>query len=318
MTRAAGDVLPACVMMAVVEEPLTAAQFRQFVDVAQDIVVITEAEPLDEPGPRIVYVNKAFTDLTGYTEQEALGRSPRFLQRPGLTDPETTAAVRRQLERGERFDGPILNFAKDGGAYWLDMHIFALRDENGRITHFAAIERDVTARTLRELELRSAANTDPLTGLFNRRALRHMIGSAWRDDPQTANGVVMLDLDHFKGLNEDHGHLIADRVLAVLGEVLVTSMREDDYPVRLGGDEFAMVLMDSSSSAAGRVAERIRRAFAHALAEAELPTVTVSVGVATSAQTDLESLMQRADDALRRAKGNGRDQVVVAPVHVSA
>ncbi len=294
-------------------EALTTAEFRQFVDVAQDIVVITEAEPLDEPGPRIVYVNKAFTDLTGYTEQEVLGRSPRFLQQPGITDPETTAAVRRQLELGDRFDGPILNFGKDGTAYWLDMHIFALHDDDGRITHFAAIERDVTPRTLRELELGSPANTDPLTGLFNRRALRHMIGSAWRNDPQTTNAVVMLDIDGFKKLHDDHGHLVADRALAVLGEVLITSMREADYPVRLGGDEFALVLLDSSPSAAGRVGERIRRALGDALAEAELPAVTVSVGVASGAQTDLTVLMQRADDALRQAKSGGRDQVVVHP-----
>ena len=297
--------------------PLTAAQFRQFVDVAQDIVVITEAEPLDEPGPRIVYVNKAFTDLTGYTEQEALGRSPRFLQSADLTDPETRASVRRQLENGERFDGPILNFAKDGGAYWLDMHIFPLHDDDGRITHFAAIERDVTARTLRELELRSAANTDPLTGLFNRRALRHMIGSVWRNDPQTTNAVVMLDIDGFKGLNDDHGHPAGDRVLSVLGEVLITSMRESDYPVRLGGDEFAMVLMDSSPSAADRVAQRLRGALADALADADLPDVTVGVGVATAARTGLDALMKQADDALLQAKRGGRDQVVVHGAEVS-
>ena len=297
--------------------PLTAAQFRQFVDVAQDIVVITEAEPLDEPGPRIVYVNKAFTDLTGYTEQDALGRSPRFLQRADLTDPATRATVRRQLEKGERFDGPILNFAKDGGAHWLDMHIFPLHDEDGRITHFAAIERDVTARTLRELELRSAANTDPLTGLFNQRALRHMIGSAWRNDPQTTNAVIMLDIDQFKGLNDEHGHPVGDLVLSTLGEVLIMSMRESDYPIRLGGDEFAMVLMDSSPSAADRVAQRLRRALADALADAGLPDVTISVGVASATRSDLESLLQQADDALRQAKCSGRDQVVVHGAHVS-
>ena len=182
-------------------EPLSLEQFRQLVDGARDVIVVTESDPLDEPGPRIVYVNEAFTRLTGYTPQEAIGRSPRFLQKPDLTDVDTVHQVRRSLDVGEPFDGPILNFGKDGTPYWLDMHIFALRDADGNVTHFAAIERDVTARTLRELDLRSEANTDPLTGLFNRRGLEHRVRSAWDNSPGTTNAVILLDLDTVKEVN---------------------------------------------------------------------------------------------------------------------
>lgn len=299
-------------------EPLSLEQFRQLVDGARDVIVVTEADPLDEPGPRIVYVNEAFTRLTGYTPQEAIGRSPRFLQKPDLTDVDTVHQVRRSLDVGEPFDGPILNFGKDGTPYWLDMHIFALRDADGNVTHFAAIERDVTARTLRELELRSEANTDPLTGLFNRRGLEHRVRSAWDNSPGTTNAVILLDLDTFKEVNDGHGHAAGDEVLTCLAGVMLSSLRDTDYPVRLGGDEFALVLLDTDWSEASAVAERVRHELARVLADGDLPPTTVSAGVATGNNATLTDTMHAADSALRAAKAGGRDRVALADPQISA
>lgn len=301
-----------------VQEPLSLEQFRQLVDGARDVIVVTEATPLDEPGPRIVYVNEAFTRLTGYSAAEAIGRSPRFLQKPDLTDPSTVHEVRRSLDIGEPFDGPILNFAKDGTPYWLDMHIFPLRDTNGQITHFAAIERDVTARTLRELELRSEANTDPLTGLFNRRGLEHRVRSAWDNSRSQTNAVILIDLDTFKAVNDGSGHAMGDDVLTCLAQVMLGSLRETDYPIRLGGDEFALVLLDTDRSEATAVAERVRTELARRLADSGLPSTTASAGVATGSGVGLSETMHAADGALRTAKASGRDRVVLADQEISA
>lgn len=284
-------------------------QFRQIVELAQDVIIVTEAEPLDEPGPRIVYVNPAFTRLTGYSPDEAIGRSPRFLQHSPVVDPDTLRAIRRGLETADGFHGPILNFGKDGTSYWLDMRIFPLRDEHGRVTHFAAIERDVTARVLRELELQSAANTDALTGLFNRRALTYMITAAW--DSLATKSVQLLDLDNFKRINDGAGHAVGDAVLKALADVLLRTVRDMDYPVRLGGDEFAMVLMNTTKQEAQRQARRVQEELEYALAARGLPTCTVSIGIA-SGTGGLQETIEVADEALRRAKRQGRNRVLTA------
>lgn len=277
-------------------------QFRQIVEHARDVIVVTEAAPLDEPGPKIVYVNTAFTRLTGYTSQEVIGRSPRFLQPAGSVDLDTLHAIRSGLNSGDGFNGPILNVSKNGTLYWLDMHIFALCDETGKVTHFAAIERDITARVMRELELRDAAITDPLTGLFNRRALERKVPSA------ESSSVLILDLDRFKSLNDNHGHLTGDQTLRRLAQAMTTVAGDDDYPVRLGGDEFLLVLPGVGLEDALRAASRVQDEFAYLLITSHLPPTTVSIGVATGTG-DLSELIDQADAALRRAKRAGRNLV---------
>ena len=110
-----------------------------------DIVLVTEAEPIDEPGPKIVFVNEAFGRITGYTPDEALGRSPRFLQGE-KTDRDVLAEIRRALQQRQPIRREIINYGKDGAEYWLDMDIAPIFDAMGKCTHFAAIERDITER----------------------------------------------------------------------------------------------------------------------------------------------------------------------------
>lgn len=295
-------------------EALCATEFRQLVENARDVVLVTEAEPLDEPGPRIVYVNRAFTELTGYTPEEVLGRSPRFLQRPGETDPGTIHEIRQLLESHTDFHGAILNFGKDGTPYWLDIRIFPLTDDEGRITHFAAIERDITARTLAELELRKAALQDPLTGLLNRRGFHHVVARSWGSLDRPSGAVMMVDLDGFKGVNDTAGHPVGDMVLATVGRALMQSKRDGDFAARLGGDEFALVLPGATPDEARRIAERIRRIAAQAMVESGLPvSPTVSIGVATKgSNANLDEMVAAADATLYQAKREGGNRVVMA------
>ena len=120
---------------------------------ANDIVIITEAHPIDEPGPKIVYVNQAFTDLTGFAPEEVIGKTPRILQGPD-SDPETRAEMRAALEKKEPFRTAIVNYSKSGRKYWLDINIIPLKNSRGEITHFAAIERDLTDIKNAEEEIR--------------------------------------------------------------------------------------------------------------------------------------------------------------------
>jgi PAS domain S-box-containing protein len=108
-----------------------------------DIVLVTEADPIDEPGPRIVFVNEAFERITGYTSAEALGRNPRFLQGE-KTDRRTLMEIREALAHGQPIRRQIINYGKDGTQYWLDIDIVPILDAAGKCTHFAAIERDIT------------------------------------------------------------------------------------------------------------------------------------------------------------------------------
>lgn len=120
-----------------------------------DGVMVTEAEPLETPGPRIVYANPALLALTGYTEAEVLGQSPRMFQGPG-TDPAVLGRLRRALGAGELVQVELLNYRKDGTAFWAELHISPLRDAAGRLTHFIAIQRDVSERK-RAVEARDRA-----------------------------------------------------------------------------------------------------------------------------------------------------------------
>ncbi len=288
----------------------------QLVFRALDVIIITEAEPLDEPGPRIVYVNEAFTRLTGYRPEEVIGRSPRFLQDPTTTDAETRRQVREALQQGAPFDGAILNYAKDGTEYWLDMHIFPLVDSDGRITHFAAIERDISAEVTQLNEWKVKALIDPLTGLLNRRGFDVVAQEAWRNSPTPGGAVISLDVDNFKAVNDTQGHPFGDQLLTKLGSALRMSARRQDVACRTGGDEFVVVLPAAHREAATAIAHRIRMNIPAALSPlaTEHPiSVTVSVGVAASdGAIELDEVMAAADRALYAAKQSGRDRLVVA------
>ncbi|RMF88547.1 MAG: GGDEF domain-containing protein [Planctomycetota bacterium] len=180
-------------------------------------------------------------------------------------------------------------------------------------------ELDTAESRLREqawqLESQTAqALTDPLTGLPNRRAFDTEIKrrlAQWQRK-QTPFSVVLLDVDHFKRLNDEYGHPAGDAVLTRLAEVLQAVARESDMPARIGGEEFAVILSEADARLAAAAAERFRRAIANRRFEfegREMP-VTVSCGAASiGAGVSIESLMKRADDCLYAAKENGRNRV---------
>lgn len=174
-----------------------------------------------------------------------------------------------------------------------------------------------TSRLIGELD--RAAHHDPLTGLLNRRgfflAMRPLLCHEGRQQQEVS--VLMLDVDHFKQLNDNYGHALGDRVLGELGHTLRESLRGSDVAVRWGGEEFCVLLSGTGAAAAQTLADRIRRRFSDRCAdigELDGRPVTVSVGIAC-AQVDrlpFEQLQNRADAALYQAKHGGRDRVAVS------
>jgi len=136
--------------------------FQSLVQTTNDVVVVTDATPQDEGGPRIIYVNPAFERLMGYSAEEILGQSPRIFNGPD-TDSHTRYRIRKALREGKGIRTEILKYCKDGQTRWLDMNIVPLRDAGGGITHFASIERDLTRYKKIERQLANMALFDSLT-----------------------------------------------------------------------------------------------------------------------------------------------------------
>ncbi len=238
-------------------------------------------------------MNAAFTALTGYTAEEVIGQL---------------------LRMSGDFHGAILNFAKDDTPYWLDMKIFPLRDSDGRVTHFAAIERDITSRTLAELELRREAMQDPLTGLLNRRGFDNVVGRVWNSSESPVGAVVMFDVDRFKHVNDAAGHPVGDRVLANLGLALLGVSGDRGFAARVGGDEFALVLPEATGEEALAAVKKLQREIRAARRIDDAGhQVTISAGVAARhSSTDLATMVTEADSALYQAKALGGDRAVLA------
>jgi len=283
---------------------------------ATDIVIITEAAPLDVAGPRIVYVNDAFTRVTGYTAGEVIGRTPRLLQGPG-TDRAPLDTIRAALTRRESASVEVCNYRKDGTLFWSDMTVAPVADGSGVITHFVSVQRDVTERHAAAAALRHQALHDTLTGLPNRALLRdrleHGLHLAQRDGVPLA--LLLLDLDGFKRVNDTRGHDVGDLLLQVVADRLRVTLRAADTVGRLGGDEFAALLPGATTAGATEAARALLSALAAPVAlGGQTVVVGASVGIALfpAHGADAATLLRRADAAMYAAKRAGGGYALAA------
>ncbi len=267
-----------------------------------EAIVVTDAEN------RIIDVNPAFVRITGYTREEALGKTPSLL-RSGRHDTDFYRKMWAALTETDHWQGEIWNRRKSGEEYAEILSISRVKDDSGMLSHYVAVFVDISRLKRHEEELNRIAHFDPLTGAPNRRLLderlRQAIARARRSDRPLA--VCVLDLDEFKPINDRYGHEIGDRVLVTTVQRLSTMLRGTDTVARLGGDEFVLLLEDVANT---KVLERILLAVS---APIQIGTETVSVSVSIGAtlfpedDADSDTLLRHADQAMYRAKQQGRN-----------
>lgn len=287
-------------------------QFRlaaQMFDSSMEAMVITDRDN------KIVSVNPAFTTLTGYGRDEAIGRNPSILQ-SGRHGASFYQAMWRSIIEDGFWRGDIWDRRKDGSLYPKFLAITAIRDESGEITNYSAIFYDVSERKQLEEKLENLAHYDPLTQLPNRMLLQDRLEQAIlaAERHQQHFALLFIDLDGFKPVNDQFGHSLGDEVLREVASRLQASLRAIDTAARLGGDEFVVILngIDSREQAM-RVAEKLIAALSAPYdINGQQPTVTASIGVCLypSDRCGPEQLLRQADEAMYAAKKAGKRRVV--------
>ena len=302
---------------------------------ANDAVLITEAEPIDLPGPRIVYCNAAFTRTTGYSEAEILGRTPRILQ-SSKTDRGALARLRSALSCWEPIEVELLNRRKDGTEFYVELSIVPVANENGWFTHWVSVQRDVTDRkaaeetTLRarlaetanvaleaemqerrrvEEQLLYAAFHDDLTKLRNRAFFMDRLTIALsraKSEPGFRYGILFMDLDRFKLVNDSLGHRAGDLLLMEVANRMQRNVRPQDTLARIGGDEFALLVEGSSGIGdVRRTAERLIEMVSRPLwlgKQEVFPSCSIGIAEGAEHYGNPEEVLRDADIAMYRSK----------------
>jgi len=283
----------------------------------QEGILITD---LDK---RIIRVNRAFTRLTGYSAEEAIGRTPAMLQYE-RRDADFYRSTWETVARDKYWQGESWNRRKNGEFYPALLTISAVTDADGQATHYVTTFADITLQKKEEEaiqklneELAELAIRDGLTGLYNHRTFYKLLEDEFVRAQRFNHPVslLLLDIDHFKHVNDTYGHLAGDAILKGLGELLGRQARAIDRVCRYGGEEITVILPETDLDAAANMAERMRAAVeAQSFdVEAGAPVkITVSIGVASwPAQADnMQTLVAAADAAMYAAKQSGRNRVV--------
>lgn len=306
-------------------------QLHKAVEQSPVSVVITDIEG------NIEYVNPFFSQLTGYQLNEVIGKNPRIIQ-SGNTSPETYGKMWQTIRSGKVWRGELLNKKKNGAQYWEVELVAPVIDSDGIIVNYIAIKEDVTAQKesdvrLREAydrleeqmkeiqglqdELREQAIRDPLTGLHNRHYLNEVLGRelsrAMRE--RYLISFMMLDIDHFKKVNDTYGHAAGDSVLKEFADYLAEFTRTGDIVCRYGGEEFLVAFPNTRERDAFLIADRLRQSIQESpiYVKHDAISITISAGISefpTHGQYEA-LILETADKALYHAKRNGRNQVAL-------
>lgn len=303
---------------------------KQALESLRESVVIVDAQAPDHP---ILYVNRAFERITGYRADEVVGRNCRFLQGP-RTDPAVVAQIREAVDAAAGCDVRLLNYRKDGTAFHNELRIAPIFDDQGDLTYFIALQRDVTREVIAEnlarsysdeleslnAELHQLALRDPLTDLHNRRYFdtRLEVMSRAAADSRRPLSVFLIDVDHFKRLNDHYGHQVGDDCLARLGRALRQVARAEDLVARYGGEEFVIAALGDDRRNARFASRLLWKVRALNMPHEPSPVadcVTISIGYAAETPNescDADAIVESADRALYRAKQLGRNRAVEA------
>ncbi len=278
---------------------------------AQEGIIITDKDN------NILRVNQAFTDITGYTEQEVIGMNPRLLK-SGRQNAVFYLAMWQSIHTTGGWSGEIWNRRKDNSIFLEHITITAVKDPNGDITNYVGTLTDITMSRAAADEIERLAFYDPLTGLPNRRLLQdRLIPALASSERNNLNGALLfIDLDNFKILNDTLGHDIGDLLLQKVAERLMTCVRQEDTVARLGGDEFVVILEDLSAQSTDAI-KQTEMVGHKILATLNLPYqltphdyhITASIGATLfhGHKQATDELLKYADIAMYQAKATGRN-----------
>jgi diguanylate cyclase (GGDEF)-like protein/PAS domain S-box-containing protein len=261
----------------------------------------------------IIDINNAFTRITGYSREEAIGQNPSFLH-SGKQGPEFYADMWQALLKEGYWSGEVWNRRKNGEVYAVMKTISAVHDEQGMTTHYVSLGNDITRLKEHQSQLERIAHYDILTNLPNRSLLSDRLSQAMlqcsRQEQSLA--VVFLDLDGFKHVNDAYGHDVGDELLIALSVRMKGALREGDSLARIGGDEFVAVLAGLTSvEDCEPVLERFLLAASDPVTIGDIVlNVSASIGVTLYPQdsVDADQLMRHADQAMYAAKDSGKNR----------
>ena len=252
----------------------------------------------------ITYVTEAFCKLSGYSESELLGKTHSMITHSDMPN-DFFKSMWSKIKKNKVWKGKVKNRKKGGGEFIAKTEIIPYIDEDGNVVEYVAIRHDITDKEL--------SNIDPLTGMYNRRYYKSVINNIFETYLQIS--VMVVDIDHFKKINDNYGHSFGDLVLKEFSKVLSNKIRKMDICIRWGGEEFVILLPDTNLEKATDIAERIRTTIEslEILDENSGKSVDIkcSIGVTGRNNDDTSSSMfDRADGNLYTAKNSGRNMVI--------
>ncbi|BCN22886.1 sensor domain-containing protein [Vibrio alfacsensis] len=261
----------------------------------------------------ILEINSAFTRITGFTAEEAIGQKPNII-RSGHHDPDFYTELWRQLKTTGQWKGEFVNRRKDGSVYPQLATISTVVDESSHLVNYICVFEDISVRKAHEEKLQRMAFYDPLTSLPNRTQLLSLLEQHIESGRKHHHSfaTLFLDIDHFKHINDSLGHFYGDQLLTKLAERLQDVLHRQAHVARIGGDEFVIILPNIQSKsrlidAVEEVLNLFNRPFK--VGQNESLRVSTSIGIACYPQDgqDSETLLKNADTAMYLAKKNGRN-----------